>query len=177
MPLVAEQDMDAFNLIYERHGAAAFSLAFRVVGNRRAAEDVTQEAFISLWRTGARYDRSRGSVRNWILAIVRNRSVDMIRREATQRVDAHRDPDVVLATVEAPDRTEDEVADRDTAARIRSVVGNLPEDQARVIELAYYGGFSHSEIAEMLDMPLGTVKGRMRLALEKMRGHLVGATP
>ena len=177
MPLVAQQDTAAFDLVYERHGAAAYSLAFRVVGNARGAEDVTQEAFMSLWRTGARYDRARGSVRNWILSIVRNRGVDMIRREASQRVDAYRDPDDVLATRASPERTDEQVEERDTAERVRSAVGELPDDQARVIELAYFGGFSHSEIAEMLDMPLGTVKGRMRLALEKMRGQLVGASP
>ena len=79
MPLIGEKDADAFEVFYDRHGAAAYSLAYRIVGEQSAAEDVTQEAFVSIWRSGARYDRARGSVRSWTLGIVRNRAIDLLR--------------------------------------------------------------------------------------------------
>jgi RNA polymerase sigma-70 factor (ECF subfamily) len=176
MPLLAEHDMGAFKLLYERHSTAAYSLAFRIVGDRNRAEEVTQEAFVSLWKTGARYDPDRSSVRSWLLAIVRNRSIDFLRREAVQRVDPRRDPEDVLADVPAAQRTESEAATRESTRELLGALGSLPDDQAAVVKLAYYGGFSHTEIADMLDAPLGTVKGRMRLGLEKMRTHLVEDT-
>src|SRR5204863_7896691 len=84
MPLLAEKDPEAFEVFYDRHGGAAYSLAYRIVGDRSAAEDVTQEAFLSIWRSGARYDRARGSVRTWLLGIVRNRAIDLLRRDVVQ---------------------------------------------------------------------------------------------
>src|SRR5881409_453571 len=122
MVLVDEKDPAAFEVFYDRHGGAGYSLAHRIVGDRSGAEDVTQEAFLSIWRSSARYDPARGSVRSWTLGIVRNRAI-----------------------------------------------GALPHEQSQVIALAYFGGFSHSEIASMLGAPLGTIKGRMRLGLEKLR--------
>jgi RNA polymerase sigma-70 factor (ECF subfamily) len=168
----AERDMAAFRAVYHRHAGAAYSLAFAIVGDRNRAEDVTQEALVSVWRAGTRYDPGRGSVRAWLLAIVRNRSIDMLRREAVQRVDARRDPTDVLAEMPSAERTDVEVARRDTARGVIGALDALSADQASVVKLAYYGGFSHSEIADMLDTPVGTVKSRMRLALEKMRVHL-----
>ncbi|MFN2615958.1 MAG: RNA polymerase sigma factor [Thermoleophilaceae bacterium] len=173
MPLVGEEVVQAFEIVYDRHGRAAFSLAFRILGDRGRAEDVVQEVFLSLWRTGARYDHSRGSVRTWILAMVRNRSIDSLRREAVQRVDRRESAEQILAAAPAAERTDAEAVRRDTAAHLQAAVDGLPEEQAQVVKLAYFGGFTHFEIAEMLDMPLGTVKGRMRLALEKMRGRIV----
>src|SRR5213592_3546326 len=82
MPLVGEKDPEAFEVFYDRHGGAAYSLAYRIVGDRSSAEDVTQEAFLSIWRSGARYDRARGSVRSWTLGVVRNRAIDAMRRQA-----------------------------------------------------------------------------------------------
>jgi RNA polymerase sigma-70 factor (ECF subfamily) len=136
MPLIGEKNPDAFEVFYDRHGGVAYSLAYRIVGERGAAEDVTQEAFISIWRSGARYDAARGSVRT------------------------------------AAERTESAALERETAQELRGALGELPGEQAKVIQLAYFGGFSHSEIAGMLGVPLGTVKGRMRLGLEKIRGEL-----
>jgi RNA polymerase sigma-70 factor, ECF subfamily len=173
MPLVGEEVVSAFEIVYDRHGQAAFSLAFRILGDRGRAEDVAQEVFLSLWRTGARYDHSRGSVRTWILAMVRNRSIDSLRRESAQRVDRRENAEQILESAPAAERTDAEAVRRDSAAHLRAAVDGLPEEQAQVVKLAYFGGFTHFEIADMLDMPLGTVKGRMRLALEKMRGRLV----
>ena len=171
MPLIAARDPDALEVVYDRHGGAAYSLAYRIVGERAAAEDVVQEAFISIWRSGARYDRARGSVRSWMLGVVRNRAIDLLRSK-TGRARLDFDDDTILEQRVAGERTEEEAMERETADEVRGAIGELPRDQSKVIELAYFGGFSHSEIAEMLSVPLGTVKGRMRLGLEKMRSEL-----
>jgi RNA polymerase sigma-70 factor (ECF subfamily) len=171
VPLMARGDARAFEAIYERHGGAAYSLAYRMTGSRSAAEDVTQEAFLNLWRSGAHYDRARGSVRTWILGIVHHRAIDALRRTS---VHARRrsDDETAAERLEAPDRVEEDVARRDEAATVRSAMEILPAEQLQVIELAYFGGFTHTEIAEMLEQPVGTVKGRMRLGLKKLREAL-----
>jgi RNA polymerase sigma-70 factor (ECF subfamily) len=171
MQLVAGGDARAFEVIYERHATVVFSLAYRICGVRTAAEEVAQEAFLSIWRSGARYDRTRGSVRTWLLGVVHNRAIDALRRSTVH--DRLRAADEQAAErLESPERTEVEVARRDEARSMRAVLGGLPREQRRVVELAYFGGFTHEQIAEMLDAPLGTVKGRMRLALEKLRASL-----
>lgn len=172
MPLIGEKDPDAFGVFYDRHGGVAYSLAYRIVGERGAAEDVTQEAFISIWRSGARYDAARGSVRTWMLGIVRNRAIDALRSKAGRAPKLDFDDDAILEHRPAAERTESEALRRETAAEVRGALDELPGEQSKVIELAYFGGFSHSEIAGMLGVPLGTVKGRMRLGLEKIRGEL-----
>jgi RNA polymerase sigma-70 factor (ECF subfamily) len=173
MRLVRAGDARAFEVLYERHSAAAFSLAYRMCGTRGAAEDVTQEAFLAAWRSGARYDRARGSVRTWLLGIVHNRAIDSLRRGAVH--DRRRSGDEEAAErLEAPDRTDADALRRDEARALRTLIEELPDEQGRVIELAYFGGFTHREIAEMLDAPIGTIKGRMRLGLEKMRAGLEG---
>lgn len=171
MSLLRRGDARAFELIYDRHSGPAFSLAYRIVGSRSSAEDVVQEAFLSLWRSGARYDRALGSVRTWVLGIVHHRAIDGLRRNAVH--DRRRASDEgIEERFEARERTELEVARRDEAQSIREAMDKLPAEQSHVIELAYFGGFSQTEIASMLETPLGTVKGRMRLALEKLRDHL-----
>lgn len=168
MPLIADGDARAFEVMFDRHGGPAFSLAYRMCGRRAMAEDVVQEAFLSLWRTGARYDRTRGSVRSWVLGVVHNRAVDAFRSGAVR---AGRDvsDDSLAERMAAPDRTEAQVTKRDEAREVRAALTELPAEQQKVIELAYFGGFTHTEIAAMLDLPAGTVKGRMRLGLAKMR--------
>jgi RNA polymerase sigma-70 factor (ECF subfamily) len=173
MQLVRRGEAPAFEVVYERHSSAAFSLAYRMCGTRAAAEDVVQEAFLSLWRSGARYDRTRGSVRTWVLGIVHNRAIDALRRSVVH--DRKRASDEgIEERFEARERTDVEVARLDEAAEIRQALTTLPTEQSRVIELAYFGGFTQSEIADMIDTPIGTVKGRMRLGLEKMRAQLGG---
>ncbi len=172
MPLIGEKDASAFEVFYDRHGAAAFSLAYRIVGERAAAEDVTQEAFVSIWRSGARYDRTRGSVRSWTLGIVRNRAIDLLRNRAGRTPKLGFDDEAVLEQRPADELTDVEALRRETGRELRGALGDLPGEQSKVIELAYFGGFSQSEIATMLNLPLGTVKGRMRLGLEKIRGQL-----
>jgi RNA polymerase sigma-70 factor, ECF subfamily len=172
MPLIGAKDPEAFAVFYDRHGGAAYSLAYRIVGERAAAEDVTQEAFISIWRSGARFDRTRGSVRSWMLSIVRNRAIDMLRSKAGKAPKLTFDDDAILEQRPSEEFTDEEAMRRETATEVRGALGQLPGDQSKVIELAYFGGFSQSEIARMLGVPLGTVKGRMRLGLEKIRGEL-----
>jgi RNA polymerase sigma-70 factor (ECF subfamily) len=172
MPLVGRKDPEAFEVLYDRHGGAAYSLAYRIVGDRAAAEEVTQEAFISVWRSGARFDATRGSVRSWLLSVVRNRAIDFLRSRAGKAPKLTFDDDAVLEQRPAEERTEDEALQRETAAEIQGALGKLPGEQSKVIELAYFGGFSHSEISRILNLPMGTVKGRMRLGLEKIRGEL-----
>jgi RNA polymerase sigma-70 factor (ECF subfamily) len=172
MPLIAERDAEAFEVFYDRHAAAAYSLAYRIAGSRGAADDVTQEAFISIWRSGARYDRTRGSVRGWTLGIVRNRAIDALRRDAGKAPKLTFDDEAILEQRPADELTEDEAVRRQEASELHGALAELPSEQSKVIQLAYFGGFSHSEIAQMLGMPLGTVKGRMRLGMEKIRGRL-----
>jgi RNA polymerase sigma-70 factor (ECF subfamily) len=171
MQLVRENDSAAFAVVYERHATAAFSLAFRMCGKRALAEDVVQEAFLSLWRSGARYDSTRGSLRTWVLGIVHNRAIDALRRGVAHERGRVSD-EGIEEQLEAAERTEQEVGRRDEAREVRAALVGLPPEQSRVIELAYYGGFTHSEIATMLDTPVGTIKGRMRLGLQKMRSQL-----
>jgi len=172
MPLVGRKDPEAFAVLYDRHGGAAYSLAYRIVGDRAAAEEVTQEAFISVWRSGARFEAARGSVRSWLLSVVRNRAIDFLRSRAGKAPKLTFDDDSVLEQRPAAERTEEEALRRETAGELRGAIGKLPGEQSKVIELAYFGGFSHSEIAQILGLPMGTVKGRMRLGLEKIRGEL-----
>ncbi|HET7445527.1 MAG TPA: sigma-70 family RNA polymerase sigma factor [Solirubrobacterales bacterium] len=172
MPLVGRKDPEAFEVLYDRHGGVAYSLAYRIVGDRAAAEEVTQEAFISVWRSGARFDATRGSVRSWLLSVVRNRAIDFLRSKAGKAPKLDFDDDSALEQRPAAERTEEEALRRETAVEVRGAIGHLPGEQAKVIELAYFGGFSHSEIAEILGLPLGTVKGRMRLGLEKIRSEM-----
>jgi RNA polymerase sigma-70 factor (ECF subfamily) len=172
MPLIGGKDPDAFEVFYDRHGGVAYSLAYRIVGERGAAEDVTQEAFISIWRSGARYDAARGSVRSWMLGIVRNRAIDALRSRAGRAPKLDFDDETILEQRPASEMTESEALRHETAEEVRGALDSLPGEQSKVIELAYFGGFSHSEIAAMLGVPLGTVKGRMRLGLEKVRGEL-----
>jgi RNA polymerase sigma-70 factor, ECF subfamily len=174
MPLIGGKDADAFEVFYDRHSGIAYSLAYRIVGDRTAAEDVTQEAFVSIWRSGARYDVGRGSVRSWTLGIVRNRAIDVLRSKAGRARKLALD-ESVLEQQTSGDSTDAEALRRETAEEVRGALAELPAEQSKVIELAYFGGFSQSEIATMLSVPLGTVKGRMRLGLERIRGRLAEA--
>ncbi len=168
---VARLEPDPFEVLYERHAPTAFALARHMLGSDTLAEDAVQEAFLNLWRSAARYEPGRGSVRAWLLCMVRHRSIDILRKFSVQ--ERRR---IALSGLEKHIATgEDSGADfirREEAAIVRSALASLPPDQRRVLELAYYGGWTHTEIAEHFDLPLGTVKGRMRLGLEKLRWTL-----
>src|ERR1700710_3117264 len=119
MPLIGEKDPEAFEVFYDRHGGVAYSLAYRIVGEKAAAEDVTQEAFISIWRSGARFDQARGSVRSWMLSIVRNRAIDVLRSKAGRAPKLAFDDDSILEQHPSEDFTDEEALRRETAQELR----------------------------------------------------------
>lgn len=165
--LARERDADAFEVIFDRHGGPAYSLAYRMCGERELAEDVVQETFVAVWRGIGNYQPERGSLRNWLLTAVRNRMIDAFRTRAAKQSSDVPDDDLT-ARLAGPSDTYAEVAALADAAAVRAALADLPEDQRTVIELAFFAGLSHSEIAAQLHLPAGTVKGRMRLGLTKL---------
>jgi RNA polymerase sigma-70 factor (ECF subfamily) len=166
--LVQSKDPHAFATLYDRHSRAAYSLAYRMMGERQAAEDLVQEAFLKLWRGAASsYRPERGSVRTWLLSIVHNRGIDQHRSSASRR----RMQDKVEASAPRVQPSEAFAESWRNAQReqVREALRSLPEEQLKVLELAYFSGYTHVEISELLGLPLGTVKGRMRLGLQKVR--------
>ncbi len=172
LTLVERGDADAFEVIYERHSRVAFSLAFRLLGDRGSAEDLVQDAFLAVWRGATSYSAARGSVRNWLLSILHNRGVNRLRTLAamTRRQEALEHAEL-QRTGRARRRGPRHRPARSPAPCARSS-SSLPGEQFEVLKLAYYGGFTHQEIAEMLELPLGTVKSRMRLGLDRLRRGL-----
>ncbi|HEY6957846.1 MAG TPA: sigma-70 family RNA polymerase sigma factor [Candidatus Limnocylindria bacterium] len=168
MQALAQRDLNALAALYDRYGRVAYALAYRILGEPEAAEDVVHDAFISAWRGVASYKSERGNVRGWLLSIAHHRAVDVLRRKTTFRP----------APLEA---AEHRAADDDTAAEgirnvehasVRAALEALPPAQRRTIELAYFGGYTHVELAELMGVPLGTVKGRVRIGLQKLRRAL-----
>ena len=171
MPLVAAGDADAFATLYDRHGRAAYSLAYRMMGEKQEAEDVVQEAFIKVWRSAGGYRVGRGSVRTWLLSIVHNRGIDQLRSAASQR--RTQDRAQATAPTSQPSEAFAETWRNSQRQQVRQALQALPQEQLKVLELAYFSGHTHTEIAELLDLPLGTVKSRMRLGLNKIREYFV----
>jgi RNA polymerase sigma-70 factor (ECF subfamily) len=171
MALASEGNADAFEVIYDRYSVAAYSLAYRMCGTSGMAEDAVQDAFLSVWRNRHRYESGRGELRSWLLGIVHNSAIDRLRRGAAQER-RRASSEGIEQRVEDPERTDDVVEQRAQAEEVRAALETLPPEQRQVVELAYYGGLSHREIASLLDTPVGTVKGRMRLALLKLQGQL-----
>jgi len=171
LTLVERGDSEAFEVLYDRHARVAYSLAFRLLGERTAAEDLVQEAFLAVWRRTAAYSAERGSVRTWLLAIVHNRGVDQLRRNSAMSRRQEALESVALVSGDAPD-TADAAVDSALAGEVRKGLHDLPAEQGQVLSLAYFSGFTQQEIAEMLMVPLGTVKSRMRLGLERLRRGL-----
>jgi RNA polymerase sigma-70 factor, ECF subfamily len=167
--LVEAGDADAFATLYDRHSRSAYSLAYRMMGERQAAEDLAQEAFIKVWRNAARYRAERGSVRTWILSIVHNRGIDQLRSTASRR----RTQDKIEASAprSQPSEAFAETWRNSQRDQVREALSTLPAEQLKILELAYFSGYTHVEISELLSLPLGTVKGRMRLGLKKIRAY------
>jgi RNA polymerase sigma-70 factor, ECF subfamily len=167
--LVVDGDAQAFALLYDRHSRAAYSLGCRLMNGRQAAEDLLQEAFIKVWRSAGSYRMGRGSVRTWIFSIIRNRAIDHFRAQASRQ----RTQEKVEAS--AP-TSEPSVAFSETWSSFKrdllhEAVEELPHEQREVLALVHLFGLTHAEVAERLCLPLGTVKGRLRLALKKLREH------
>jgi RNA polymerase sigma-70 factor (ECF subfamily) len=175
-PLLADEDLislagdgQASALLYDRHGRAAYSLAYRMLGERQAAEDLTQDAFIKVWRGASSYRTERDSVRTWILSIVHNRSIDQLRANATRR--RMQEKIEASAPQSQPSKAFAESWRNSQRNQVREALNTLPAEQLKILELAYYSGYTHVEIADLLGLPLGTVKGRMQLGLKKLRDH------
>lgn len=171
---VVEGDPRAFEELYDRHSAQAFGLALYVTKRSGVAEEVTQDAFLGLWRSASRFDPRQGTLRTWLLSMVRHRAIDALRKLAKQRRDVEFD-DLVAARLEAPGRPDELVAASEHARHTRDLLTSLPPTQRQVIELGFFSGLSQTEIATKLGAPVGTVKGRQRLALQKMHQALTGA--
>jgi RNA polymerase sigma-70 factor, ECF subfamily len=167
--LVEARDADAFSTLYDRHSRSAYSLAYRMMGDRQAAEDLTQDAFIKMWRNSASYRAERGSVRTWILSIVHNRGIDQLRSTASRR----RTQEKIEASAprSQPSEAFAETWRNSQRDQIREALDTLPPEQLKILELAYFSGYTHVEISRLLSLPLGTVKGRMRLGLKKIRDY------
>jgi RNA polymerase sigma-70 factor, ECF subfamily len=166
---VGQGDAQAFTTLYERHGRAAYALAYRLMGEKQAAEDLLQEAFLKLWCGAASYRAERGSVRTWLLSIVHNRGIDQLRSLASRR----RTQEKIESSAQRSQPSEAFAQSWRNSQReeVREALKTLPSEQSKVLELAYFSGYTHVEIAELLDLPLGSVKGRMRLGLKKIRDY------
>jgi len=175
--LAASGDERALGDLYDRYGGMAYSLACAIVSEHADAEEVVADAFAQIWRSASGFDSARGSVAAWVATITRTRALDLVRSrkrrarvlEEAAVVTDEGETLVLAPTVEAADRGAEQ---SETSAIVRRSLDELPAAQRRVIELAYFGGFSQSEIAAQLSEPLGTVKTRMRTAMEKLRQAL-----
>ena len=170
--LAVQGDGQAFAALLDRHGRAAAAAARGILGATPAAEDAVQEAFIQLWRTASTYAPERGSLRAYIVVLVRSRALDILRREGVRAAAAER------ATAQrrvAPALATDEYERIAQARELRDGIIRLPREQAQVLGLQYLAGRSQSEVASLLHLPLGTVKGRTRLGLAKLRRELAVA--
>ena len=160
-------DTAAFEMLYDRHSRAAYGLALRILGNAEAAEDVVQDAFLTVWRQSSTYGPERGTVRSWLLAIVHHRAIDLVRRRM-YREDRQQGLDDAALPADSAD-TWEQARQNVEGEQVREALLQLPPDQQRSITLAYFGGYTHDEIARQLGVPLGTVKGRLRIGMQKMR--------
>jgi RNA polymerase sigma-70 factor (ECF subfamily) len=168
MGRVAEGDVRAFEAVYDRYSRQAYSLARRITGGAGGAEEATQDAFLSLWRGASSFDPQRARLATWLLALVRYRSIDWLRRSATRALPQDL-AEGAAERIEAPESTEEQVLASEECNRAHRLVAELPPEQREVIDLAYFEGYSHTEIAARVGIPLGTVKGRVRLGLLKLR--------
>jgi RNA polymerase sigma-70 factor (ECF subfamily) len=173
MRQVAAGEIGGLETIYDRYHAMAYALALRITTETGLAEDVVQDSFLGVWRYASRYAEDRGSVRGWLLAIVRHRAIDAVRRQRASIAIGDETDEATPAALTLPDIWP-EVAGRLDAEQIRLAMTSLPPAQRDVIELAYFDGLTQREIAERTHAPLGTVKSRIRLGLATLRDQLVG---
>jgi RNA polymerase sigma-70 factor (ECF subfamily) len=170
---LAAGNHDALAELYDRYAGLAYGVALRVLGDPGRAEDVVQEAFLKVWNNAGGFDAQQGSLRAWLLTAVRNRSIDYLRgRGARERQEQALQPDMGEGVPRSDPWREVSLSLERSA--VREALASLPAEQRQAVELAYFGGYSHREIAEMTRVPLTTVKGRIRLALEKLSSYLQG---
>lgn len=166
---IQRKDVTALELFYERYRVLSYSLALRLLSDPRDAEDVVQEVFVNVWKSASSYRSGASSPRSWLLSIVRNRAIDKLRGRAVRPSTVDLDGGMNL-----PDSNDvwKDVADSLTADVVRKALDQLPPEQRQAIQMAYFDGFTQSQIAEQLSLPLGTVKGRLRIALHKLKDLL-----
>lgn len=165
---IARRDSRAFEMLYDRYGRPVYSLAMGMLRDAGGAQEVTQEVFLSIWRQAAEFDPSRGNARSWLLALAHHKSVDAVRRgrlRAAEPLHETKTSDVDVV---------DEALQRVEQGRVREALVRLPAEQREAIVLAYYGGYTHQEIAGRLGIPLGTAKTRIRDGMIRLRGTLAG---
>ena len=168
---MARGDSDALGVLYDRYAPVMLATAVRILGNQREAEDLVHDVLLEAWQKAGDYDRSRGSVRTWLLVRLRSRALDRWRRAGrirTQTMEARTIDESLPALADDPGTSVDH-------ARVRLAVQDLPEPQRRVLELAYFEGLSCTEIAARIDIPVGTVKSRIAAGLDRLRSHLKGS--
>jgi RNA polymerase sigma-70 factor (ECF subfamily) len=177
MDRLAARDLRAFEALYDRYGDLVYSVSLRVVGDTYVAEDVTQDVFVRVWRRPEQFDLRRGKFVTWLLSVARNRSIDhrrslarRLRHEALPSVEEEED---VLPSEDSRDDPAAATVLSDECAAVRAALEVLPAEQKLAIQLAYFGGLTQQEIANKLGQPLGTVKTRIRLGMQKMRGALL----
>ena len=168
MRRIQANDVEAFEQLYDRYGALAYGVARALCRDQHRAEEAVQEGFLSIWRSRSNYNPDKGTLKSWSMSLVRNRSIDLNRREATSHRNALAYAERA-ATLPPSASAEDHALAHSDADTMRASLERLPGAQAEVIALAFYGELTHTEIAQRLSLPEGTVKGRMRLGLEKLR--------
>lgn len=169
---ISRYRQEALAEAYRRHAGAVFGLAKRLLADATLAEEIVQEVFLRIWNQPERFDPERGSLRSYLLAQTHGRSVDVLRSETSRRAREERD---VRRTAERGYDLEHEVVDLTVAERIREALHSLPAGEREAITLAYFGGQTYREVAELLDQPEGTVKSRIRSGLKRLRTELAGA--
>jgi RNA polymerase sigma-70 factor (ECF subfamily) len=173
MRQVAAGEIGGLEALYDRYHAMAYALALRITTETGLAEDVVQDSFLGVWRNAERYAEARGTVRSWLLAIVRHRAIDAMRRQRASVALGEESDEILPANLTLPDIWP-EVAGRLDGERVREAIQTLPPAQRDAIELAYFDGLTQREIATRTGAPLGTVKSRMRLGLVSLREQLIG---
>lgn len=169
---IGRYQQEALAEAYRRHAGSVFALARRLLVDRTLAEEVVQEVFLRLWNSPEKFDHERGSLRSYLLAQCHGRSVDLLRSETSRR---NREEKDVRRTAEAGYDLEHEVVDLAVAEKVQAALESLPDGERQAISLAYFGGHTYREVAEMLDQPEGTVKSRIRTGLKRLKTELVGA--
>ena len=173
---ISRYDQDALAEAYRRHGGAMFGLAMRLLRDRTLAEEITQEVMLRLWNSPEKYDAERGTLRSYLLAHIHGRSIDLIRSESSRRTREERE--ARLATANSGKSLEEEVWTMAVSEHVKDALTDLSDGERQAIELAYFGGHTYREVAQILGEPEGTVKSRIRSGLKRLRGSLteVGVT-
>lgn len=170
LELITQRDQGALGALYDRYGSRVFALAVRLLGDAQVAEEVTQDVFLRLWQRAETFHPGMSSFLAWLLAITRNRSIDELR--SRRSIARRRESQELTSSAAVAADPQSDVVDRLLAADVRHALADLPPSQRRAVELAVFGGLTHSEIAAALGSPLGTVKSWLRIGLRQLRNTL-----